>query len=934
MFRAAVLCGAFAFMFGCAPNNSKPPPVETRNGMRLIAAAGASFLQGAEDSLASTDEKPSFQSGFSYNFWIDTTEVTQQEYSGVTGRQPVPDTGAVGRGPNFPVCYVSWYDAVLFCNQKSKRDSLDTVYGYISLSRLVNGSVYGITGLTINYSRNGYRLPTEAEWEFAGREASSALFITSPLDRPYADATAWFSENSGGSSHPVAQKQPNRLGLYDMAGNLFEWTDDWKCFYQKRAITNSIGGREPDASFERVIKGGSFRDGLYTLRPTRRGATYTVGLASAADYIGFRCARGAVPAPAYITGGTGTPVTNSVRLLASDPMALFGASRARLVFVNVTANVRTLCSVDFGSPNPYVHEFLDFTQVDVPALSPDGRFAAFCTRGDGAAGAAQVYVRSLDVPDAAPVRLAAGNAFRPRWWADRITGDTFLVYTTSTIDNADPQWPFTKTLIVKMTGGAPVGDAGEVAGDGSFYGGLSATAQYIVTGYTRLIMRDRFNKIDRQLFTYPNNGKGPSGSTQACNVSVAPDSALGGGRCLFLDFGTGQETSSITGTRYGVHEYLLMAQFGGSVLSWYHCPEGEAAWDHPEWSNAGRFAVSGSRDAANNMHAVWAIDLEGPAYQKIVEGTELAHPALWIAPPTLPNPDSLSLDSLGRYLSPLVHDNQQFFTNRILPFWRKFSQMEVVFFGSSHFATGIDPRYFTVKPVYNMGMDGGDLAGSLTLIKNYALNHCPLLKCVGLDILIGWLNRPGGSQTFSYGVALSKGYNYDKNHGFWAGGLPQNFENLMGLAACPVFPAIDELGLEHQASLGWGGADPLIEGAIDWTAGDPNVVANLDSVAALSALLAAKGIHLVLVVTPESPYYRSTASYTRYGPTRAEGEKIIAKLDSLSLGNPYCHFYDANLGGDHDYADADARDWDHLSETGAQKMSRRLDSLVHALLGY
>jgi hypothetical protein len=156
----------------------------------------------------------------------------------------------------------------------------------------------------------------------------------------------------------------------------------------------------------------------------------------------------------------------------------------------------------------------------------------------------------------------------------------------------------------------------------------------------------------------------------------------------------------------------------------------------------------------------------------------------------------------------------------------------------------------------------------------------------------------------------------------------------VGLAPCPVFTNIDELGLERMPSRGWGGAAPIIEDALDWGAGDANVVANLDSITALSALLAAKSIHLVLVVMPESPYYRSTAAYTRYGPTRAEGEKIVAKLDSLTLNNPYCHFYDANLGGNHDYSEIEANDWDHLSETGAKKLSQRLDSLVHALLNY
>jgi formylglycine-generating enzyme required for sulfatase activity len=165
----------------------------------------------------------------------------------------VPDTGAVGRGPNFPVCYVSWYDAVLFCNQKSKRDSLDTVYGYISLSRLVNGSVYGITGLTINYSRNGYRLPTEAEWEFAARGGFPQRIYLWGDTLPAIQPDRWRD-----GPEPVGQGEPNGYGLFDMCQNVHEWCSDWydPAYY---AVADAMNPQGPSRGVRRASKGGAWR---------------------------------------------------------------------------------------------------------------------------------------------------------------------------------------------------------------------------------------------------------------------------------------------------------------------------------------------------------------------------------------------------------------------------------------------------------------------------------------------------------------------------------------------------------------------------------------------------------------------------------------------------------------------------------------------------
>jgi uncharacterized protein (TIGR02171 family) len=899
--------------------------------MRCIASSGKSFMQGLSDSVASNDEKPSFTSSFTYDYWIDTALVTQQEFTDVTGRSPVPDSSGTGVGPSFPACYVSWYDAVLFCNARSRKDSLDTVYSYVGVTRLQTGSVSLLSGLAIDYAKDGYRLPTEAEWEFAARGASSEVRFVKSSESAYADAVAWYSRNSGGTAHPVAEKQQSCLGLYDMAGNVFEWTNDWKGFYHPAPMTNSIGAKEPNAFFERVIKGGSFLDGLPMLRPTHRGATYPVSLSIAANFIGFRCARGVVPAPSYIVADTGALKTNAVILTASDPAALFGATRSRLVFVNVTREARTLCFVDFASAQPYVHEFLDSQDVFSPTISPDGRFAAYSTRGHGFDGASRVYIRSLDSLTAAPVRLAADSAFLPRFWPDRVLHDTLLIYTTSAVDNTSVLWPATKTMMIQIANGVPFGAPAVLAPDGSYHGGISANAQYLLTSASRLLMRDRFNVIDRRLFTYPNNGKVQNGSTQVCNASMSPDTASSG-RCLFLDFGSGVDTSSLTRCKYGVHQYLFMEDFSSRVLCFFKCPAPDASWDFPRWSNHERFAVSVTRNVADNAHSIYSINLTDSSYTRLIEGVSLADPYLWIQSSNLANADSFSLDSLGRYMDPHLCDNELYFTNRMLPFWRQHQSMEIVFVGSSHIARAVDPRFFTGKTVYNLGHNGGDLYGSLQIIRNYVLNHCPGIKLIGLDIMLGWLNRVQGSQTFVGGVSLTKGYNYDKNHGFWASGLPRNFENCINLAPCPIYLDINELGLEHAASAGWQGNPPDIQNLNFWPNIDVNCLKNLDSLRELSRFLAQKQIHLLMIVTPESPYYRSTTAYTRYGPLRPDGETLVAALDSMTINNPYCHFYDANLGGNHDYTNAEASDWDHLCDAGAEKFSRRLDMLIHGIL--
>ncbi len=903
--------------------------------MQKILAAGKSFLQGANDTFASVAdlEKPPMTTSFTYDYWIDTLEVTQKMYSDLTGRQPVSDTSKFGKGDRFPVYNVSWYDAILFCNARSKKDGLDTVYSYVSFSRSTGGSVYDMIGLRINYNRAGYRLPTEAEWEFAARQESSSLPYAVPADSGFALATAWYSINSTNQAHPVGSLQPNSLGLHDMAGNVFEWTNDWKGPYSTLKITDPLGAPDPDNDLERVIKGGSFEHGFFNLRPSRRSATYPISLSTAAEFLGFRCALGIIAAGNYINKDTNSVRTNPVDLVISGAKQFLGTSKAKLVFVNVTGTLRTLCLVDFSSNYPFIHEFADMDSVYIPTISPDGHFVAFCTRGIGFGSPSTIYIRSLDSVASPAWKLNADIAYVPRWWINKSTNDTFLIYTNSSIDNADASWSSTQTFLQKMTGGKPAGNPQTLISNGSYHDGLSSNGQYIASGYRRLLMRDNVNNNTRQLFLSPLNGKDSSGSTQVCNVSISPDSAHPD-RCMFLDFGS-TSASTLVQSSYGVHQYIFISEFSGKTLSWFGCPPGESSWDYPEWSTVPQLAVASCRSSSDDAHAVYLINIESGLTIQAIQGTELDYPFLWVGD-VVTFPQGVSMDSLGAYNVPLLNTWQEDFSWKMLLFWQMHRDLQIAFVGSSQVIAGIDCRQIRNFTSLNMGFAAAEITSSANIIRDYILPQCPNMKLIGMSATPYWLGDPGGdgSNIWNGAIALSNGYAYDKNHNFWRGGLPDQFENLIVQVLGPQFSYLDSMpfGFYIQDCGGWGGTVPDLGGRIDWSTSDSNYIANFNTVAQLASELAALKIHFLMINFPESPAYKNTDHYGRDGPSWATGIAVMQQFKSLENGNPYFHFYDAYQNGNHDYNDSDAANWNHLCPVGAAKLSTRLDSLIQSIL--
>jgi formylglycine-generating enzyme required for sulfatase activity len=168
-------------------------------------------------------------------FYVDSTEVTQADYENIMKVDPTYNAGH----PAYAVDGTTWYDAVLYCNARGKKEGLDTVYTYTAVTGTTPGkATSNLANCSIHYDKPGYRLPTEAEWEYAcrGGTRTNVYWGTAP-DSLY----EWASNNAGGHTNTVAKKLPNAYKLFDMAGNVWEWTSTFTVQYTSDAQTDPLG---------------------------------------------------------------------------------------------------------------------------------------------------------------------------------------------------------------------------------------------------------------------------------------------------------------------------------------------------------------------------------------------------------------------------------------------------------------------------------------------------------------------------------------------------------------------------------------------------------------------------------------------------------------------------------------------------------------------
>lgn len=252
---------------------SSPPPGD------WITVAHGSYVAGAlpDDTCNTSVNQMQHAVTLTHDFELSATEVTFAQYELAMGT-PHPSSGSC---PSCPVDMMSWHSAAALCNAYSERAGLVPCYA-------CNGAT--CTEALAPYACHGYRLPTEAEWEYAYRAGTStpthagAITVCGGLD-PNLDGIAWFLYNASGSAHPVASKQANAWGFFDMSGNVWEWTHDgYVTDRSTLPVVDPVGG-ESDV---RVMRGGS-----YNCVPSEVRAAHRSGLPAtiAGLNVGVRCAR-------------------------------------------------------------------------------------------------------------------------------------------------------------------------------------------------------------------------------------------------------------------------------------------------------------------------------------------------------------------------------------------------------------------------------------------------------------------------------------------------------------------------------------------------------------------------------------------------------------------------------------------------------------------
>ena len=899
----------------CSDSNDDSPclpkietPDDSLSGMLRVNASNASVVLGTKESSAKVGERPEMKVSLNYVFLFAKSEVTCGEFNALMKKSTGLVVGC--SHDSLPVTNVTYYDAVLFANERSKAEKQDTVYTYSKAFFDDEKHCTNLEGLVFLTETDGYRLPTETEWMLVAKSV-------------WKTSEGWTAENSDYKLHKVCSKADSSDDFCDMIGNAMEWVNDWYGNFRDTSLTNYVGAPDGGSLGQRIVKGGSYRNTAESIKIYNRGDVYTVTSSTRAEYVGFRLAFGAIPEATWMGNDGRASASRIVPVVSlSELHSITGSRRIKLAFRNATKNI---AFIDYSNSILSVTEIVDSLDAYHPEISPDGKHVAFCTGLEGISGKSALYVRDLNAAGTNLVKLDVESAAIPRWRVLK-NGDTVIVYVTDAGNNKDESaFKGTSTWQVKFSKGKF--EKPQKLFDGAYHGGVSDDNALAVTGAR--VLRARVS--GRDTVWYKDGEK----AEQACNASLAKD---GSKRTLFLDFG-GKTGRDFVGEKYGTHERLLIANASGKLIQSVGAPNGYS-FDHSEWvSGVSDLAVATLANANGAHQKIVLVNTVDSSVVNLVEGDELWHPSLWVNHNSFDNENiQLDMDSAGVYMNPGDEWGSLLMRFNMELLWRYRDSANVAIIGSSRPLYSISPNFMSPEFfAVNFAHTPNSIYSSRDYLEKYLLRHLKNLKYVVVSLDIDFWHKIDGHGSDNFFVDTYKkypGYVYDKNHEYWNDGYPKGLaectENAISIADSSIY--LDDRGRFLGTVCSSWDNPPKVEH--DSTYFDDRMYLIENSLEALKSIIEMslnRNIYVVGMIFPQNPRFKETGAFGRYGMRRSLAESLIKQFQEYEKVYSNFVLLDENKMGNHDYSDDEAVDSDHLCYNGSHKITTRLDSVLRTL---